>query len=225
MTLTTPKAILFDWDNTLADTWPIIHRSLHKTFTDMGHTPWTIEEVKEKVHRSMRDSFPEIFGDDWEKASSIYQTFFTENHLKDLEVLEGAVDVLTHLRAKDVYMAVVSNKTGHNLRKEVTHIGWDRFFDKVVGAKDAREDKPSSAPVLLALEGSGIALGPDVWLIGDSLTDLECAYNSGITPIFYGDADLSEERFRPFPPKRHLRNHDELLAFFESVGLKERQRA
>jgi phosphoglycolate phosphatase len=218
MSLPRPKAILFDWDNTLADTWPIIHKSLHHTFTEMGKEPWTFEETKEKVHRSMRDAFPGIFGDRWEKASDLYQSFFRANHLNDLAVLEGALDVLEHLHKDEgIYVALVSNKTGENLRKEVTHLGWDKYFQKVVGAKDAAADKPAPEPIHMALEGSGIKPDEHVWLIGDSVTDLECAHNAGITPIFYGDANPKEPRFSHCPPKKHLKNHRELLEFLKSV--------
>jgi phosphoglycolate phosphatase len=41
MKLTKPKAILFDWDNTLADTWPTIHQAMSETFAAMGQEPWS----------------------------------------------------------------------------------------------------------------------------------------------------------------------------------------
>ena len=34
-----PRAILFDWDNTLVDTWPTIVECYHDTFTALGQTP------------------------------------------------------------------------------------------------------------------------------------------------------------------------------------------
>ena len=63
-----PDAIIFDWDNTLVDTWPVIHAALFETFTAMGHVPWTLEETKARVALSMRESFPKLFGDRWAAA-------------------------------------------------------------------------------------------------------------------------------------------------------------
>ena len=68
-----PKAIVFDWDNTLVDTWPLIQHSIDTTMTSMGREPWGLERVRDNVHKSMRESFPEIFGSDWEKAGEIYK--------------------------------------------------------------------------------------------------------------------------------------------------------
>ena len=46
-----PRAILFDWDNTLVDTWPVIHDSMNVTLTHMGWEPWTMDETRARVRR------------------------------------------------------------------------------------------------------------------------------------------------------------------------------
>jgi len=53
---TRPKALLFDWDNTLVNTWPAIHDANNYTLVAMGHEPWTFEETLQRVRKSMRDS-------------------------------------------------------------------------------------------------------------------------------------------------------------------------
>jgi phosphoglycolate phosphatase len=220
MKLDKPKAILFDWDNTLADTWPTIYGALTQTFVEMGHEPWSLEETKVRVHRSLRDSFPEIFGDRWEEAEKKYLENFKRTHLINLTTLEGAEEVLKELSNTDIYVALVSNKTGCNLRLEVEHIGWNDYFVKIIGAKDADEDKPSPEPVYMALEGSGIDLGYDVWFVGDSITDMECAHNCGCVAIFYGDQDLTSERFANHQPDVHFSDHNELIAAIREFNCK-----
>ena len=58
-----PRAFLFDWDNTLVDSWPIIHDALNVTLTAFGKEPWSLDETRSRVRKSMRDSFPKLFGD------------------------------------------------------------------------------------------------------------------------------------------------------------------
>ncbi len=55
---------------------------------------------------------------------------------------------------------VVSNKAGKFLRAEVVHLGWSPHFGAVVGAGDARADKPDPAPILMALEQLGFPASP-----------------------------------------------------------------
>lgn len=35
-----PKAIIFDWDNTLVDSWPVIQHAIDHTMVEMGKEPW-----------------------------------------------------------------------------------------------------------------------------------------------------------------------------------------
>jgi phosphoglycolate phosphatase len=214
MELKKPRAILFDWDNTLVNTWPIIHDALHRTFTQMGLEPWSMEMVKQRVSRSMRDSFPRIFGENWQAAGDIYQGHFRSIHLQRLEALPGAEDVLAYLKKQPVYVAVVSNKKGSNLRLEAKHIGWEPYFSKLVGADDTSRDKPHPDPVHAALAGSGIEPGRDVWFIGDSVIDMECARVTGCLPIWYGEipAEVLEH-----PYERQVGAHAELKKLLTSV--------
>lgn len=212
-----PTALLFDWDNTLVDTWPVIHEALTHTFVQMGVAPWSMEETKERVHRSMRDAFPDIFGDRWEEAGALYQQRFRAIHLERLSPLPGAESVLQRLRTQSFFLGVVSNKTNVNLVKEVRHLGWNHYFDVVVGAQDAPRDKPFADPILHALAGTDLSPGPHVWLIGDSVTDLECAKNAGITAVFFG-AERAEApaMIQAYQPTYWVKDH---AGFFATTGL------
>lgn len=198
-----PRAVLFDWDNTLVDTWDTIHKALVVTFTAMGHEPWTMAEAKLRVARSLRDSFPLIFGERWEEARKLYLDTFTSIHLDDLRATEGAAELLGDLVAAGFYLGVVSNKTGRVLRREAEHLGWTGHFKRLVGAGDAVVDKPQAAPIRLALDGSGIGCG-ETWYVGDTALDMECAKNAGCVGVLLGARPLEEESFAHFPPDLHF---------------------
>ncbi len=220
MTLMTPQAILFDWDNTLVDTWPTIYQALHDTFVDFEMTPWTFEEVKLKVARSMRESFPELFGERWEEAGKLYQAHYKSYNLDKLEALAGAEETLKWLRDAGMPIGLVSNKRGTTLREEVAHIGWGDYFDTQIGAGDAEADKPSPAPIHKALIEMDFEESTPIWYIGDSGVDLEVSANTGALPIFFGDKATTPDAdgtgdYEGFAFARHTLNHDELLALFK----------
>lgn len=187
MSLTKPTAILFDWDNTLVDSWPVIHTALNMTLRHMQHPEWSLEKVMRTVKKSMREAFPELFGVRWEEAADHYQQSYRSINLQNLKPIAGATELLRGLQP--LPLAVVSNKRGQNLRDEVAHLNWGAFFKATVGAGDATRDKPSPDPALLALKTLGIAPSPAVWFVGDTVVDLECATAAGLTPILYGDYD------------------------------------
>ena len=181
-----PKAVIFDWDNTLVDNWGAIHAAINLTLVAMGHAPWTAEETRRNVAKSLRDTFPVLFGDRWKDAQKIFYSSFESVHLEQLKPLPGAADMLVALKARGLYLAVVSNKTGRYLRSEAQALGWTDHFVRLVGATDARADKPAVEPVDLALADSGLTRGPDIWFVGDGAIDMECAVNAQLTPIFFG---------------------------------------
>jgi phosphoglycolate phosphatase len=193
-----PQGILFDWDNTLVDNWGAIHAALNRTLVAMGHEPWTLQDTRRNVARSLRDSFPALFGERWTEARDIFYKSFEAVHLEELKPMPGAGDMLAALAGRGLYLGVVSNKTGHYLRSEADRLGWTRHFGRLVGATDASADKPAVEPVDLALGDSGLAKGPAIWFVGDGAIDLQCAANARLTPIFFGKKnDVPSDAPRP----------------------------
>ena len=214
---TRPRAILFDWDNTLVDSWATIHEALNFLMRALDRPEWSLAETKEKVRLSLREAFPLHFGERWEEARDIYLERFRAIHLEQLTPLPGREAMLRGLAEQGLYLGIVSNKTGELLRREVARLGWSDMFGSIVGAGDAAVDKPACEPVHLALAPSGIAAGKKVWFVGDTGIDMECAHNSGCVAVLLGDAAASEE-FSRFAP--HLSFADEAGLFRILQGLR-----
>ena len=195
-----PSVIVFDWDNTLVDTWPTIHEALFTTFRAMGQEPWTFEETTARVRQSLRDSFPRLFGDRWTEARDIFYDAFEKNHIARLAPVEGAAEMLEAIAAIGVEMSVLSNKTGRYLRDEATHLGWSDYFGALVGAGDAEQDKPARQALELALEPSIYKPGPDIWIIGDAGIDMEIAHRTGCVPVLLRSDNHDAAEFSDWPP-------------------------
>lgn len=206
-----PRAVVFDWDSTLVDNWGAITRALERTFLAMGHIPWSEDEVRARAKKSLRDTFPDLFGDRSDEAAQLFYDGFEAVHLETLRPLAGAADLLEGLAARGIPTAIVSNKNGGYLRREASHLGWDRYFHRVIGATDAPRDKPAPDPVFMALDGSGVAVGPDVWFVGDSAVDLACARAAGCIPVLVHPDDPHPEDLSQHPPAVHLPGCPELL--------------
>jgi phosphoglycolate phosphatase len=182
-----PSVLLYDWDNTLVDGWAGIAAALNAAFREFGHPVWSVEDTRKRVRVSLRESFPVMFGDRWEHARDIFYQTLTVQHLDHVTAMLGVPDVLE--AGASWPQGVVSNKAGHFLRREVTHLGWTRFFGSVIGAGDATADKPNPAPLHLALSQLGRPADLSVWYMGDTTLDMEAARAAGVTAVLIGNAD------------------------------------
>lgn len=212
-----PRAILFDWDNTLIDSWPCIIRAMNATLETMGHRPWSEAECRARIARSLRDAFPDLFGDRWQEARDVFYDVFSAIHLEMLTPLPGAERMLDTLAQRGIYLGVVSNKTGAYLRAEAEHLGWTRFFGRLVGAGDAARDKPAPDPVHMALDGAAVPAGEDVWFVGDNLVDMQCAVDSGCPAILLHPDPPRPEVFAACPPRLIFRGCEDFLQFVRKL--------
>ena len=214
-----PKAIIFDCDNTLVNSWPVIADALNYTLETFNYQPWPLNEVKSRVRHSLRDSFPKLFGDKWEDAAKLFYHRYGEMHTKLIKPMNGIKKMLTEINSLEIHVSVVSNKRGDFLRKEAFYLKWDIYFAKLVGANDAETDKPSIAPVKLAL---GVEINPKketVWFIGDTDIDMECGWNSSCVPILLRKSQMLPNEYDSYPPAIHIRYCGDLCKWLRKLYL------
>ncbi len=211
MPLRRPRGLVFDWDNTLVDSWLQIHRITNLTLEAMGHPAWSLDETKQRIRASARDSFPRLFGERSAEAMAFFTAAFEAGRPGTLPELPGTGAALRALGGAGAVMSVVSNKQGSILRQEVARMGWDGHFHRLVGAGDAARDKPAAEPIVMALAGSGLEPGPEIWLVGDTDTDLLCAHNSGCTPVLLRAEPPRAGEFEGAEPALHVATCEALV--------------
>jgi phosphoglycolate phosphatase len=189
--------LLYDWDNTLVDGWAGIAAALNAVFAAFAMPLWSVADTRARVRVSLRDSFPVMFGAEWERARDIFYGALEDQHLHHVAPMPGAAGALA--AGVPWPQGVVSNKAGRYLRAEVAHLGWAAHFGAVIGAGDAAADKPAAAPILLALDRIGQPVNRSVWYLGDTALDMDAARAAGVTAVLIGDAahDGGIDRSRP----------------------------
>ncbi len=191
--------VLFDWDNTLVDTWGLVHESLQVALRGLGMREWNEEETRRRLGASLRDNFPRLFGDRASKAKALYRGHFLSRHLEILRPFAEAEDLLRWLsRHQDrCEVGIVSNKGGDALRAEIAHLGWGGYFRAVVGAEDLVRDKPDPCcleEIFVRLGGKREDFDAMVY-VGDSVVDMEFAKRTGMEGVLLGDGGEKAERF------------------------------
>ena len=177
------KAVFFDWDNTIVDTWPILLQASNIVREHFGFPKTNLEDLKISARRSSRESFPEVFGENWQKSYDIFYGAIQDNKAL-LKPYEGTIDLVNSLRDMGYIIAVISNKKRELLQQEIDQFQLD--YDLVLGSGDSAYDKPHPELGEIALKHFGITAAEAIY-VGDSPTDWVFAKNLGMPAIAIGD--------------------------------------
>jgi phosphoglycolate phosphatase len=185
-----PRAVFFDWDGTLVDSFEFLYRAHNHVRGVLRFDSFSIETFGGYFGQPREKLYTEIYGEHREEAKTHFEAFVLANHVNDLKPLDGAAQVLEWYARAGIPMGVVTNKKGDLVRTEIANFGWSDYFVTVVGAAEAEADKPSPAPLLLALEQAGIDAPHDrIVYVGDTDNDLLCAQAAGCGSILIAEHD------------------------------------
>lgn len=196
-----PAAVFFDWDGTLVDSYGFLNDAHGYVLSRLGLPPFREGEYREYFGMPRETLYPKIYKDKCEEAKALFEEYVFANSHK-VKAITGAHDLLDALAEAGIPCGVVSNKKGVYIKKEAGHLGWGDAFCAVVGAGEAANDKPSTAPLTYAIEAAGLSeIAPqDIWFVGDTHIDLECAQGFGCVSLFVEGHKDSAEFIRTYNP-------------------------
>lgn len=186
------KAVFWDWDGTLVDSFSFLHKTHNHVRDIFGMPAFTVAEFGNYFGKPREMLYNEIYGaDNIETAKRHFEEFVFAHH-HEIQPMDGAQRLLEAFSGLNLPMGIVTNKKGVLVNKEINNHGWAHHFICTVGAGEAGEDKPSHLPLLLALERSGLDIKPsEILFVGDTDNDVLCAHNAG-AQIAFIEEDLGK---------------------------------
>lgn len=202
------KAVLFDWDNTLADGEAVNLTALNETFKTMAAKGYVNERTSNWDMATMRHEFtgtvPSFFDKSYgqfgaEAVQTAIEIFreYRASHRDQVILNPHAKDILRQLLSEGIRVGIVSNKDEAELLVLKNALLPEREFQQiaVVGARDSIKSKPHADPVYAAMESLG--LGKDeassVMMVGDHMKlDIAAALNAGCQPCLIGAGDKNQ---------------------------------
>jgi phosphoglycolate phosphatase len=162
------------------DHFKAIHRCHAHTMTRLGLPAPTMAQVHAAVGGGVELAVERLVGKARQaEALAIYRPHWNATMLDDIELLPGARELLTALRARGLRTAVFTNKHGPSSRLACTHLGLDPLLDANVGATDTPWLKPDPAFTRHILQLLGAEAGATL-LVGDSPFDVQAALQGGL---------------------------------------------
>jgi phosphoglycolate phosphatase/AHBA synthesis associated protein len=172
-----PRAILFDLDGVLIDSYRVWFHLLNHTARVLGYPSISQELYQETWGQSTladRDAF--FPGHSVADVERFYQEHYFE-HLEHLEVPEVVPELFQRLRASGISTAVVTN-TQKSLATSI--VARARATpDVVVGGGDAPRGKPAPDLLLHAARLLKVRC-EEAWMVGDTTFDRDAAGAAGM---------------------------------------------
>jgi phosphoglycolate phosphatase len=206
------KAVLFDFDGTLADSYAAIASSVNHVRAQRGWPALTVDEVKKHVGRGP-DYLLEHTVPDCRLHEDLlcYRAHHPSVMLGLTRLLPGAAEVLAALGKADKKIGLCSNKPRTFSQELLRHLGVAQYFDVVLGPEDVPSPKPAPDMLLRALQRLAMPAAR-VLYVGDMTVDIQTARAAGVN--VWAVATGSEERqvLERARPDRLLADLQELVA-------------
>lgn len=205
------RALLFDFDGTLADSFAAIAASTNHARKIFGLPPLTVEEIRSYVGHGlmqlMTDLVPTAPSSD--EAVRVYREHHRTIAVVQTTLLPGVAETIADLHRSGIALGVCSNKAVSFTTVLVNHLFPAGTFGAVLGPEDVGRPKPDPAMLLEACRRLEVPVSETVY-IGDMSVDVLTGKAAGMTTwLVPGGAGHWDEAVAA-GPDRILRRFEEI---------------
>ena len=193
------RLIILDFDGTLADTQPLILRSLQGTIAELGLPSRTDAECASIIGLPLKECFVKLLNADDPLATrccEVYRRLFDEyNHPGTVTLFPHVEETLHELHRRGMHLAVCSSRARATLDRFVQTFGFDKMVQAVVSSDDVMQGKPHPDPALRILELTGCR-PEEALMVGDASYDILMGRTAGCHTcgVTYGNQTADQLR-------------------------------
>lgn len=195
------KAVLFDLDGVLVDSYDCWFRLVQDGMREQGKIPVSLEEFDRRWGQGPEED-QEVFFPEWslEEVMAFYEQRFGE-YIRWAKQEPGSDRILKHLQSRDVKIAIASNSPTAVVNELLKHGGLESYPNAVIGADQVRQSKPAPDLLLRAIDVLHLTR-QEVCYVGDSIYDVQAAEAAGI--LFVGYKRAGQIRVNDFQELERL---------------------
>lgn len=181
------RAVLFDFDGTLADTAPDLGAALNRMRVDRGQTPLPVEVFRGYASSGARGLIEVGFGvrpgdADFEAMRTEFLANYRAAICVHTRLFPGIPQLLGEIESRGMTWGIVTNKAIGLTTPLVAQLGLSERAGCVVGGDTTAHLKPHPASLLHAAEV--IRIPPaECFYLGDDLRDVQAADAAGMVPV------------------------------------------
>jgi phosphoglycolate phosphatase len=205
-----PRAVVFDLDGTLLDSYAAIHECLSLVLAAYGRPPVTPDETRRMVGHGLEALVARAIGAENVAAGvKIFRDRYEVIGPESSTLLPGADAVTRRLVEAGIPIAIASNKPSRFSRQILEGLGLLSRFAFVAGPDDGFPPKPAPHMVFMALATMG-ARAPESVYVGDMPVDVATARAAGMPVVAVATGSASDEELRAVSPDLLIRDLNDL---------------
>ncbi len=205
------RAVLFDFDGTLGDSYPAITASVNHVRARHGLPPMSEAEVRPHVGRGAANLLQQIVPNSTtlEEDVAAYRAHHPSVLHAGTRLMPGAMEALRTLSQNGLQVGICSNKPIAFTRDLIAFLGIEPYLHVVLGPEDVAKPKPDPDMLCEAMIRLKVSAKETLY-IGDMVVDIQTARaaNVAVWVVPTGSEDI--ETLRRAQPNRLLRDLYEL---------------
>jgi phosphoglycolate phosphatase len=209
------KLVIFDLDGTLLDTIEDLGNATNHALRSLGFPERTREEYYRLVGRGITNLFkgavpagcdtPETIG----RMRELFLAHYGKHLCDFTHPYPGIMELLEHITARGVRIAVASNKYQEGAETVIRHFFGDFSFTALLGQQEGFPLKPDPEIVELCRRAAGVEK-EDILYTGDSNVDMQTGKNAGVDTVGVTWGFRSREELEAFHPLAVVDTAEEL---------------
>ncbi len=213
------KAILFDFDGTLADSSEGIFYTATKTMEKLGYKgPWTEAQLRRFVGPPLRECFKIAFGlpdNLCDKAVEIYRPIYEETGKNGCKLYPNMLETIRILKSLGYKICLATNKTEDIALSVLNVLKVKDIFDVVHGS-DAKRSIFKKETIELVAKDLGLTTS-ECLMVGDSPNDRDGAARAGASfvAVSWGFGYSKDDDFEGFD---YIDRIEELPEYVQSLN-------
>lgn len=208
------KAVLFDFDYTLADSSKGIVTCFRHILVRHGYTGVDDAAIKRTIGNTLENSFSILTGVTDAEQLAVWRKEYEQDaniHMTVNTVLyPDAATVLRRLKEQGIRLGIISTKYRYRIMESVDRYLSPDLFDVIVGGEDVVRHKPDAEGLLKALEKLNIHPSQALY-VGDSVIDAGAARNAGTAFAGVTTGTTTQAELAAFPHLTIINELSELL--------------
>jgi HAD superfamily hydrolase (TIGR01509 family) len=178
------RAVLFDFDGTIADTLPVCFRAFQTVYREYDRREVTVPEIVATfgppewaiIAKNLRNR------DAVDRAIDRFYELYRSLHAEWVKPNEPVADMLGELKTRGCKLGLVTGKGRKTLDISLAMLGLETMFGAAVTGDDVARPKPDPEGVLTAMRRLGVIKEETVF-VGDSDADIRAGKSAGVATV------------------------------------------